>query len=110
MDSVELLIEELSKGQLLPPAIYTVGGGSSLPDLCQKLERFPWTERLPFARQPIIQTVQPEMVSSISDPKELLKDAQDITPMALAYQAIELQNENDILDRTLYRVIHNMHI
>ena len=110
MDSVELLVEELSKGQLLPPAIYTVGGGSSLPDLCQKLERFPWTERLPFARQPIIQTVQPEMVSSISDPKELLKDAQDITPMALAYQAIELQNENDILDRTLYRVIHNMHI
>ncbi|MEO8953873.1 MAG: cell division FtsA domain-containing protein [Ktedonobacteraceae bacterium] len=110
MDSVELLIEELSKGELLPPAIYTVGGGSALPDLCQKLESFPWTERLPFARQPIIQTVQPEMVSSISDPHELLKDAQDITPMALAYQAIELQNENDILERTLYRVIHNMHI
>ncbi len=110
MDSVELLIEELAKGELLPPAIYTVGGGSSLPDLCKKLESFPWTERLPFARQPIIQTVQPEMVSSITDPQELLKDAQDITPMALAYQAIELQNENDILERTLYRVIHNMHI
>ena len=110
MDSVELLIEELAKGELLPPAIYTVGGGSALPDLRQKLESFPWTERLPFARQPIIQTVQPEMVSSISDPNELLKNAQDITPMALAYQAIELQNENNILERALYRVIHNMHI
>lgn len=110
MDSVELLIEELAKGELLPPAIYTVGGGSSLPDLRQKLETFPWKERLPFARQPIIQTVQPEMVGSISDPKELLTNAQDITPMALAYQAIELQNENNVLERTLYRVIHNMHI
>jgi len=110
MDSIELLIEELSKGELLPPAIYTVGGGSVLPDLRQKLESFPWTERLPFARQPIIQTVQPEMVTSIADPHDMLKNAQDITPMALAYQAIELQNENNVLERALYRVIHNMHI
>ncbi len=110
MDTVELLVEELSKGELLPPAIYLVGGGSALPDLRQKLESFPWTERLPFARQPIIQTVQPDMVASIADPGELLKNAQDITPMALAYQAIELQNDNNILERALYRVIHDMHI
>ena len=110
MDSIELLIEELAKGELLPPAIYTVGGGSALPDLRKELESFPWTERLPFARQPIIKTVEPEMVTTINDPKQLLKNAQDITPMALAYQAIELQNENNILERALYRVIHNMHI
>src|SRR5438093_7542474 len=110
MDSIELLIEELAKGELLPPAIYTVGGGSALPVLRKELESFPWTERLPFARQPIIKTVEPEMVTTINDPKELLKNAQDITPMALAFQAIELQNENNILERALYRVIHNMHI
>src|SRR5438067_12455604 len=110
MDTVELLIEELSKGELLPPAIYLVGGGSALPDLRQKLESFPWAERLPFARSPVIQTVEPEMVASIVDPGDLLKSAQDITPMALAYQAIELQNENDVLERALNRVIHNMHI
>src|SRR6266481_4572390 len=97
MDSVELLIEELSKGTLLPPAIYMVGGGSSLPDLRQRLEVFPWTERLPFSSQPIIETIQPGMVTNISDPDHLLKNAQDITPMALAYQAIELQNENSAL-------------
>jgi len=100
----------LAKGELLPPAIYIVGGGSGLPDMIQKLEAFPWKDRLPFARQPIIQTVQPEMVASISDPEGLLKNAQDITPMALAYQAIELQNENSLLERTLYRVIQNMRI
>jgi cell division protein FtsA len=110
MDSVELLVEELAKGELLPPAIYTVGGGSGLPDLRKKLEDFPWTERLPFSRQPIIETIQPAMVTSISDPNNLLKNAQDITPMALAYQAIELQNEDNVLERVLYRVIHQMHI
>jgi cell division protein FtsA len=110
MDSIELLIEELTKGELLPPAIYLVGGGAALPDLRQKLETFPWTEKLMFARQPIINTVQPEMVANIEDPAGLLKSAQDITPMALAYHAVELQNENNILERALERVIHNMHI
>ncbi len=110
MDSVELLVDELAKDELLPPAIYLVGGGSALPDLRQKLEKFPWTERLPFSREPIIETIQPVMVTSIDDPNNLLKNAQDITPMALAYQAIELQNENNVLERALYRVIHQMHI
>ncbi len=110
MDSVELLIEELAKGELLPPAIYVVGGGSGLVDIHQRLESFPWTERLPFSRQPIIRTVQPDMVASITDREGLLLNAQDITPMALAYQAIELQNENNVLERALDRVINAMHI
>src|SRR6266496_1560149 len=110
MDSVELLVEELAKGELLPPAIYLVGGGSGLPDLRQKLETFPWTDRLPFSRQPIIETIQPAMVASIYDPEHLLRSAQDITPMALAYQTIELQNENNVMERALYRVIHSLHI
>jgi cell division protein FtsA len=110
MDSVELLVEELAKGELLPPAIYLVGGGSALPDLRQKLEKFPWTERLPFSRPPIVETIEPTMVTSIVDPNNLLRNAQDITPMALAYQAIELQNEDNVLERVLYRVIHQMHI
>jgi cell division protein FtsA len=110
IDSVELLIEELSKGELLPPAIYIVGGGSALPDIYQRLETFPWIESLPFSRQPIIRTVQPEMVSSIIDRENLLVDAQDITPMTLAYQAVELQNEDNVLERSLDRVISAMHI
>jgi cell division protein FtsA len=110
MDSVELLVEELAKGELLPPAVYMVGGGSGLPDLQTKMEQFPWTERLPFSQKPIIQTIQPGMVTSIADPNHLLVDAQDITPMALAYQAIEIQNSDNILERTLYQVIQNLRI
>ncbi|GAC1567144.1 MAG: hypothetical protein NVS3B14_12270 [Ktedonobacteraceae bacterium] len=86
------------------------GGGSALPDLREKLESFPWKARLPFSRDPIIETIQPGMVTTIADPNHLLKDAQDITPMALAYQAIELQDENNVLERALNRVIHRMHI
>ena len=110
MESVELLIDELAKGELLPPAIYLVGGGSALPDLRKKLEDFPWMDQLPFSRKPIIEIIQPEMVTNMADPNHLLKNAQDITPMALAYQAIELQNENNVLERALYRVIHQLHI
>ena len=110
MDSVELLVEELAKGELLPPAIYIVGGGSALVDIHQRLESFPWTERLPFSRQPIIRTVQPDMVANITDRAGLLVNAQDITPMALAYQAVELQNEDNVLERALDRVINAMHI
>jgi cell division protein FtsA len=87
-----------------------VGGGSALVDIHQRLESFPWTERLPFSRQPIIRTVQPDMVASISDRGGMLINAQDITPMALAYQAIELQNEDNVLERALDRVINAMHI
>jgi cell division protein FtsA len=110
MDIVELLIKEMSKGELLPPAIYLVGGGSALPDLSERLEAFPWTQRLPFSRHPIVRTVQPEMVANIVDPDNLLTTAQDITPMALAYQAVELHNENNVLERALNRVINAMHI
>ncbi len=110
MESVELLIDELAKGELLPPAIYLVGGGSALPDLRKKLEDFPWMDQLPFSRKPIIEVIQPDMVTNMADPNHLLKNAQDITPMALAYQAIELQNENNVLERALYRVIHQLHI
>lgn len=110
MDSIELLVDELAKGELLPPAIYMVGGGSALPDLRERLESFPWKERLPFSRNPLIEIIQPGMVNTISDPRGLLKNAQDITPMALAYQAIELQDETNVLEHALSRVIHKMHI
>src|SRR5579859_1913561 len=41
MDIVALIIEELAKGEFLPPAIYVMGGGSRLIDICDQLENFP---------------------------------------------------------------------
>src|ERR1700730_5340295 len=61
MDSIALLVEELAQDELLPPAIYMVGGGSALPDLRERLENFPWKDHLPFSRDPLIEIIQPGM-------------------------------------------------
>src|SRR5260370_35540051 len=96
MDSVEVLIDELAKGDLLPPAIYTVGGGCALPDLRQRLEDFPWTERLPFSRKPIIETIQPGMVTSIADPNIYRKNAKTLRQMRLHTKLSRLQKEDNV--------------
>ncbi len=110
MNSVESLVEEMSKGELLPPAIYILGGGSVLPDLRQRLESFDWTGRLPFSRQPIIRSVQPEMVGSIIDHEGMLVSVQDITLMALAYEAVGFNKNTNTVTLALDHVINDMHI
>jgi hypothetical protein len=64
--------------------------GALVADLRQKLEDF-HGQNDSLSRQPIIKTIQPHMVTSIVDPN-LLKNVRYYA-MALAYQAIELQNE-----------------
>ena len=45
-----------------------------------------------------------------SDATDLLVDQQDVTPLGLAYQAIELQTSEDPLDATLRRVLRAMKV
>ncbi len=52
--------------------------------------------------------MQPAMVESITDATQLLVDQQDVTPLGLAFQAIELQAEQDPLDAALRRVLRAM--
>jgi hypothetical protein len=54
-------------------------------------------DNLHILRQPIIRTVQPDMVGCIINRDGLLTTTQDITLMALAYQAVKLGDENSIL-------------
>ena len=110
MDSVELLIEELAKGKSLSSAIYIIGSGSALPDLLNLMKSFPWTERLPFSHQPIIRTVQPKMIGSIVDEEGILVNSEDTPLMALAQVAIDMQNENSMLEEALNHVIDVMHL
>ncbi len=107
---VELVIEELSSGDLLPGRIYICGGGSRLPEIQARLadERF-W-KRLPFARPPEVTVMAPGDVESISDATKLLVDQQDVTPLGLAYQAIELQAEDSPLDNALRKVLRAMKV
>ena len=107
---VELVMEELSGGDLLPGRIYICGGGSRLPEIRAALAAETFWKRMPFARPPEVVVMAPDQIDTISDATELLIDQQDVTPLGLAYQAIELQTTEDALDAALRRVLRAMKV
>ncbi len=107
---VELVMEELSGGDLLPGRIFLCGGGSRLPEIRAALASQAFYERLPFARPPEVIVMAPDQIETISDATALLVDQQDVTPLGLAYQAIELQTSEDALDAALRRVLRAMKV
>jgi len=107
---VELVMDELAAGDLLPGRIYLCGGGSRLPEIRNALAADRFWKRLSFARPPEVIVMAPDQVESITDATELLVDQQDVTPMGLAFQAIELQTTEDPLDAALRRVLRAMKV
>jgi cell division protein FtsA len=92
---VALALEEMAQGEALPPAIYLAGGGAALPEVADQLRALDWTEHLPFPKPPTIEVLRPDAVSGVYDSTGLLTGTQDITPMGLAYHAIQLDDEED---------------
>jgi cell division protein FtsA len=107
---VELVMEELSGGDLLPGRIYMCGGGAALPEVPTALRAESFWRHLPFSRPPVVTLITPDQVCALTDETHLLVDQQDVTPMGLAYQAIELQGEEDPLDLALRRVLRAMKV
>ena len=107
---VELVLEELAAGQLLPARIFLCGGGAGLPEIEAVLRDGAFAKALPFSRPPEVRLLAPAQVEDIADETKLLVDQQDVTPMALAYQALELQGEEPPLDAMLHRVIRAMKV
>jgi cell division protein FtsA len=105
---VELVMDELAAGDLLPGRIYLCGGGSRLPEIRSALADEAFARQLPFARPPEVTILAPEQIETVRDDTRLLEDQQDITPMGLAYQAIELGSSQNPLDASLRRVIKSM--
>ena len=105
---VELVMEELASGDLLPGRIYLCGGGSRLPEIQAALSAPAFAKQLPFARPPEVTILAPEQIETIRDDTRLLEDQQDVTPMGLAYQAIELGSSSNPLDASLRRVVKAM--
>ena len=107
---VELVLEELAGGDLLPGRIYLCGGGSRLPEIRQALAAESFWRRLPFSRPSEVTIMSPDQVEAIEDATQLLVDQQDVTPLGLAYQATELSGEEDPLDAALRRVLRAMKV
>jgi cell division protein FtsA len=107
---VELVMEELSGGDLLPGRVFMCGGGAALPEIQDALRREDFWRHLPFSRPPEVTLITPDQIESMTDATHLLVDQQDVTPLGLAYQAIELQTSEDPLDAALRRVLRAMKV
>ncbi len=107
---VELVLEEFGQEGLLPGRIELCGGGSALPQIRDALEADGFASGLPFARRPQVSMMGPETVSQIRDDTGQLIDQQDVTPMALAYQAVEAAQPQEPVDAALARVLKGMRI
>jgi len=107
---VELVMEELAAGDLLPGRIHLCGGGAGLPEIRATLASEPFWRRLPFSRPPEVSVMAPDQVAGIEDATRLLVDQQDVTPLGLAFQAIELSSGEDPLDAALRRVLRAMKV
>jgi cell division protein FtsA len=110
LTGVDLMVGELSGGEMLPSRIYLCGGGSRLPEVVTALQSERFWKRLPFSRPPEVTLMTPDLVDSLSDETHLLVDQQDVTPLGLAHQAIELQFADDPLDVALRRVLRAMKV
>jgi cell division protein FtsA len=92
VEGVAITLQEMSKGDRLPTAVYLAGGGSALPEVKDQLQGLTWAEKLPFARTPTVNVLRPVDIRGIYDSTGLLLDQQDITPMGLAFHAIQQQS------------------
>jgi cell division protein FtsA len=116
ISGVQLALEEFASSdrfadnKLLPTKIYLCGGGSMLPDLKKALEAKGWTKGLPFAKQPQVQYIKPDQVSTIIDTTGGLTNVQDVTPMALANVALDLIGTETAVTSTMNRLIRGLRV
>ena len=107
---VELVLEEFSKAGMLPGRIYLCGGGARLPQIGAALRDPEFARQLPFARPPQVESITIGEVAQITDATGLLKDEQDVPPMALAHQVLEMSAPEAPLDGALKRVLRQMKV
>src|SRR5215212_4636804 len=107
---VELVLEEFAKEGQLPGRIYLCGGGSRLPQLQGALREADFARRLPFMRPPQVQQMAPQSVVGVADATGLLVDEQDVTPLGLARQAVEMSGPQPALDGALQRALRAMKV
>ena len=98
---VELMIADLAGGELLPGRLLLCGGGADLPQVEAVLAEDGWWSELPFARRPLVRALAPDEVMGLRDATGALATRQDVTPMALAHQALILDAGASAVDRAM---------
>ena len=72
-----------------------------------ELKSCPYRHR---ARPPQVEPISPGRIEAIHDATDLLVDEQDVPPIGLAYQAIEMSAPEAPLDAALRRVLRQMKV
>ncbi|HEX5039806.1 MAG TPA: cell division FtsA domain-containing protein [Candidatus Limnocylindria bacterium] len=109
-DGVELMIGDLAGGELLPGRVLLCGGGADLPQIASVLDEDGWWERLPFSRRPKVRAMAPNEVVGLVDGTGTLRDRQDVTPLALAHQALILDAGASATDRAMRGAVREMQL
>jgi cell division protein FtsA len=107
-DGVELMIGDLADGELLPGRVLLCGGGADLPQIASVLEDDGWWQRLPFARRPKVRMLAPDEVVGLRDATGELGTRQDVTPVALAHQALILDAGASAVDRAMRGAVREL--
>lgn len=109
-DGVELMIGDLAGGELLPGRVLLCGGGADLPQIAAVLDEGGWWERLPFARRPKVRAMAPDEVMGLHDATDRVTTRQDVTPLALAHQALILDAGASAVDRAMRGVVRELEL
>ncbi len=110
LSGVILTLESFENVDVLPSKIFLSGGGAHLPEIKETLETMEWVKLLPFTRKPQVSFLHPKMISNLVDETKLLKDQQDIMPMALANLGLSFIGEEQPLSKVLKKVVRLMQI
>jgi cell division protein FtsA len=110
LGGVEIMVDELAAGELLPGRIYLCGGGAELPQVASVLREADWWRRLPFARQPQVRALAPGDVLGLTDGTGSLATRQDVTPLALARQALILDAQSSAADRAMRHAVRALRL
>lgn len=110
LGGVELMIADLAADELLPGRVYLCGGGARLPQVEAALRGDAWWRRVPFARRPEIRPLDPAAVSGLRDGTGQLTTVQDVTPMALAHQALILDAHASATERAMRRAVRSLRL
>jgi cell division protein FtsA len=104
------MVSDLADGELLPGRVYLCGGGAELPQVAEALVRDDWWRRLPFARKPLVAALRPDEVAGLRDATASLATRQDVTPMALAHQALILDSQASATDRAMRQAVRELQL
>jgi len=95
ISGVDLALNEFTKLDHLPHRVLLCGGGSSLDEMIDLLEKTDWYKELPFTRKPTVNHIHPQQVIGITDRTGSVTDHTFITAMGLLRVGLDTLGQND---------------